>query len=149
MELRGLQMTSAAMPAFHARPIDVAAAAFICGSTDGIYSFLSLVLNGTLKTFAISLSFMSVCAIAVKVLLHITGKTMSADVTEATVPFENQTNKSTMNEATGVALMMLITGENSERRIGEAQVRLPSSMPSAEPKTKPATILNTEKTAAL
>jgi len=60
----------------------------------------------TLKSCAISRSSLSADENAVNVLLQIIGRTISIDVIAATVPFENQTKRRTINDATGVDLIM-------------------------------------------
>ena len=62
------------------------------------------------KSCAISRSSLSADENAVNVLLQIIGRTISIDVIAATVPFENQTKRRTINDATGVDLIMPAIG---------------------------------------
>ncbi len=138
-------MTSAAIPAFHAIPIQDDIAARKYGLTDGIYSFLITVVFFILKARVIIMRFLSVFFIPDRRLLQTTVSTMSIEVNTG-IPFMFiQTMARIINEATGVAFITAIRGAVNAENHFENEQSTASIVPAAIPSMIPDAIRPKEK----
>ena len=106
----GVQSTSAATPAFHAIPSAERHAVRKYGRTVGIYSFVILVIGENRYTFATSNRSLEVDFIPEEIFVHIIGNTRSIVINTGKIFLFRNIIAIKINDATGVALTVLMNG---------------------------------------
>lgn len=148
MDMAGRQMTSAAIPDFHANPSPVVAAARKYGITEGIRTRTRVFHQPSRYTFAISSSPASVSRIPFSTLPQTTGTTIRKAINAGSVLVRIQTKARMINEATGAARTILSSGDSSTSAARNRTVSTASSDPAASAAANPTATRSSEPPAA-
>ena len=138
MECFGVQMTSAAIPAFHAIPSEERQAAEKYGKTEGKIQYLSRFPKPKPKTSATSRNSVGTEEIPFLTLEKTIGSAISMAATIGTLLFSKIKSMRMMIEAMGVALITDTAGEKTPSKMPDAEQSEASRTPAKIPKNNPA-----------